>query len=87
MQVVAKYTVRHTVVRCHRAVYTSIGNLTPKFQGVYLQGDVLLTFTPEATGVSWPAYVDLYCAGAKQLFLHEKPKMHLQLESVILSNL
>ena len=54
---------------------------------MFLQGDVLLTFTPEATGVSWPAYVDLYCAGAKQLFFHEKPKVQLQLEPVILSNL
>lgn len=47
----------------------------------------MLTFTPEATGVSWPAYVDLYCAGAKQLFFHEKPKVQLQLEPVVLSNL
>lgn len=52
-----------------------------------VQGDVLLTFTPEATGVSWPAYVDLYCAGAKQLFFHEKPKVHLQLEPVTMSSL
>lgn len=52
-----------------------------------VQGNVLLTFTPEATGVSWPAYVHLYCAGAKQLFFHEKPKMPLQLEPVTLSSL
>ncbi|KAL3162395.1 Fatty acyl-CoA reductase 2, variant 2 [Trebouxia sp. C0010 RCD-2024] len=51
------------------------------------KGNVLLTFTPEATGVSWPAYVHLYCAGAKQLFFHEKPKMPLQLEPVTLSSL
>ncbi len=54
---------------------------------VMVQDDVLLTFTPEATGISWQAYVDLYCAGAKQLFFHEKPKVQLQLEPVILSNL
>lgn len=53
----------------------------------FVQGDVLLSFTPEATGVTWPAYVDLYCAGAKQLFFHEKPKVQLQLEPVTLSNL
>ena len=52
-----------------------------------MQGDVLLTFTPEATGISWQAYVDLYCAGAKQLFFHEKPKVQLQVEPVTLSNL
>ncbi|KAL0029274.1 hypothetical protein WJX79_006937 [Trebouxia sp. C0005] len=49
--------------------------------------DVVLTFTQEATGISWQAYMDLYCAGAKQLFFHEKPKMQLELEPVILSNL
>ena len=54
---------------------------------VAVQGDVVLTFTPEATGVSWPAYVDLYCAGAKQLFFHEKPKVQLQLEPVPMSSL
>ena len=74
-------------VRCHIAVYNSVGKSTPKVHSVYLQGDVLLTFTPEAIGVSWQAYVDLYCAGAKQLFFHEKPKVHLQLEPVMLSNL
>ena len=52
-----------------------------------VQGDVVLTFTPEATGISWQAYVDLYCAGAKQLFFHEKPKVQLQLEPVTLSSL
>ncbi len=52
-----------------------------------LQDDVVLTFTQEATGISWQAYMDLYCAGAKQLFFHEKPKMQLELEPVTLSNL
>ncbi len=61
--------------------------LTAKEQGLVLQDDVVLTFTQEATGISWQAYVDLYCAGAKQLFFHEKPKMQLELEPVILSNL
>ena len=57
------------------------------FLDMVVQGDVLLTFTPEAAGVSWPAYVDLYCAGAKQLFFHEKPKVQLQLEPVTMANL
>ena len=52
-----------------------------------LQEDILLTFTQEATGISWQAYLDLYCAGAKQLFFHEKPRVQLQLEPVTLSNL
>ena len=75
------------VVCCHSVICNSIDKSEPIFYRVFLQGDVLLSFTPEATGVSWPAYVDLYCAGAKQLFFHEKPKVHLQLEPVILSNL
>ena len=87
MQAVANYAICCIVVHCHIVVYNSVGKSTPKAHGVYLQRDVLLTFTPEATGVSWPAYVDLYCAGAKQLFFHEKPQVHLQLEPVILSNL
>ena len=37
-----------------------------------LQDDVLLTFSQEAAGLSWEAYIDLYCAGAKQLYFHEK---------------
>ena len=56
-------------------------------EDVDMQDDVLLSFTQEATGISWDAYMDLYCAGAKQLFFHEKPKVDLELEPVILSNL
>lgn len=55
--------------------------------GCRMQEDVLLSFKPEATGISWEAYVNLYCAGAKQLFFHEKPKMRLELEPVVLSNM
>ncbi len=61
--------------------------LISKEEGLVLQDDVVLTFTQEATGISWQTYMDLYCAGAKQLFFHEKPKMQLELEPVTLSNL
>ena len=47
----------------------------------------MLSFTPEATGFSWQAYVELYCAGAKQLFFHENPRVSLKLEPAVLSNL
>ncbi len=50
-----------------------------------LQDDVLLTFTQEGNGISWQADVDLYCAGAEQLFFHERTKMQVELEPATLS--
>lgn len=56
-------------------------------QHTCVQDDITLTFTQEAAGISWPQYMELYCAGAKQLFFHEKSKLGLQLEPAIMSNL
>ncbi len=49
-----------------------------------LQDDVLLTFTEEGDGISGQADVDLYSAGAEQLFFHERTKMQVELESATL---
>lgn len=54
---------------------------------VPVQSDITLTFTQEAAGISWPEYMELYCAGAKQLFFHEKSKLGLQLNPAVMSNL
>ena len=43
-----------------------------------MQDVMMLNFTPEATGMTWKEYINLYCAGAKQLFMHETPKYPLQ---------
>ena len=43
-----------------------------------MQDVMMLTFTPKTTGMTWKDYLDLYCAGAKQLFMHETPKHPLQ---------
>ena len=48
-----------------------------------LQDDMMLTFGQTA-GMSWEAYIDLYCAGAKALFFHEKPTMKLDLNAIVL---
>ncbi|KAL0027606.1 hypothetical protein WJX79_001842 [Trebouxia sp. C0005] len=40
---------------------------------------LLLRFTPQTTGMTWKEYINLYCAGSKQIFMHETPKYPLQL--------
>lgn len=39
---------------------------------------LLLRFTPQTTGMTWREYINLYCAGSKQIFMHETPKYPLQ---------
>lgn len=65
--------------------YTS-ANPSPRTQRLLsvLQDDVPLTFTEQHTGMSWKAYVNLYCAGAKALFYHEKPLLKLDLQAIVL---
>lgn len=38
----------------------------------------MLSFTPQTTGMTWREYINLYCAGSKQIFMHETPKYPLQ---------
>lgn len=45
---------------------------------VMVQDALLLRFTPQTTGMTWREYINLYCAGSKQIFLHETPKYPLQ---------
>lgn len=49
-----------------------------------LQEDVNLTFSHKGTGLDWEAYIDLFCAGTKQLYFHEKPRLELELETTML---
>ena len=39
---------------------------------------LLLRFTPQTTGMTWREYINLYCAGSKQIFMHETAKYPLQ---------
>ena len=49
-----------------------------------MQADVTLTFGQgDDEGMSWDAYIALFCDGAKALFFHERPLMKLDLEAVI----
>ena len=66
----------------HHKVHVKAANA--KHAWPALQDSVLLTFSQQATGISWEAYIRLYCAGAQLLYLHEKPRMEVDLERLIL---